>query len=95
MSNTDIIKAGFNSKSTYIAWRKAWKENYAELAQQIRMHKQGRKSKDAAQRSYSQYQCWRLRREAVAMLEQRKNSKVEAQRQYAERIKTAPQTMPA
>lgn len=81
-ANTNTLKRGFTDKPTYLAWRTAWKENYRELAAEIREYKATRKSTDAGLRSQAQYQCWRLRQEAAEMLEQRKQSKIEAQRQY-------------
>ena len=82
MTNTEIIKQWFTNKNEYLIWRTAWKENYAALAKEIRLNKAARKSEDPAIRSGCQYQCWRQRHEASAMLEQRKQSKIEAQRQY-------------
>lgn len=82
MTNTDILKNGFTNKAQYLVWRTAWKENYAALSKEIRLNKAARKSEDAAIRSGCQYTCWYQRREAAQMLEQRKQSKIEAQRQY-------------
>lgn len=82
MTNTEIIKNGFTTKAQYLVWRTAWKENYAALVKEIREYKATRKSPDAGLRACAQYNCWRLRREATQMLEQRKQSKIEAQRQY-------------
>lgn len=82
MTNTDILKNGFTDKPTYLAWRTAWKENYAALTADIRASKAGRKHPDAGIRSSSQYQCWYQRRQATQMLEQRKQSKITAQQQY-------------
>ena len=82
MTNTDILKNGFTTKAQYLVWRTTWKENYAALTQEIRKAKIQRKDKDALMRGGAQYTCWRLRQQATEMLEQRKQSKIEAQRQY-------------
>jgi len=82
MTNTEIIKQWFTNKNEYLIWRTAWKENYAALAKEIRLNKAARKGEDAATRSICQWRCCLLRREAAALLEQRKQSKIEAQRQY-------------
>lgn len=82
MTNTEIIKNGFTTKAQYLVWRTAWKENYAALTKEIRETKAKRKDKDPLMRGGAQYTCWRLRQQATAMLEQRKQSKIEAQRQY-------------
>ena len=81
-ANTATLKRGFTSKEQYLVWRKAWKENYRELAAEIREYKATRKSPDAGLRACAQYNCWRLRHAAAEMLEQCKQSKLEAQRQY-------------
>lgn len=82
MTNTELLKAGFTDKPTYLAWRAAWKETYAELTLDIRHHKDNRKDESAITRASAQYQCWRLRRQATQMLAQRKQSKITAQEQY-------------
>lgn len=82
MTSTDILKNGFTDKATYLVWRKTWKETYAELTKEIRLNKAARKNTDPAIRSGCQYLCWRQRHEAAKLLEQRKQSKIEAQRQY-------------
>lgn len=82
MTNTDILKAGFTDRASYLTWRTAWKENYRQLTQDIRDAKKERKNPDASCRASAQYSCWRLRAQATAMLEQRKASKIEAQKQY-------------
>jgi len=93
MTNTDIIKNGFTTKAAYLVWRTAWKENYAALTKEIREAKTSRKDKDASVRGCAQFTCWRLRQQATEMLAQRKQSKLEAQRQYLASVKQT-QTSP-
>lgn len=78
---TDLNK-WFTNKEEYLAWRAEWRAQYAQLTQDIREHKLLRKDRDPATRSRAQYYCWSGRKEATALLELRKKSKVEAQRQY-------------
>ena len=77
-----IIEKSFTTKAEYLVWRATWRAAYKELTKEIREAKVDRKSKDATIRSMAQYQCFSLRKAATFMLEHRKNSKVEAQRQY-------------
>lgn len=79
---TPIIEKGFTNKAEYLAWRNAWRKHYALLTTEIREEKKRRKSPDASERGSAQYTCWRYRQEATRLLELRKQSKVEAQRQY-------------
>jgi len=72
----------FTNKAEYLAWRTEWRAQYAELSENIREQKLSRKDKDALIRASAQCFCWRYRQEATALLELRKKSKVEAQRQY-------------
>lgn len=81
MTNTSQNTVFFD-KPSYLAWRATWKREYTELTKEIREYKNTRKSPDVALRAQAQYQCWRLRRQAVQMLEQRKQSKITAQQQY-------------
>lgn len=78
---TDLNK-WFTNKEEYLAWRAEWRAQYAQLTQDIREHKLQRKDRDPATRSSAQYYCWKCRKEATELLELRKKSKVEAQRQY-------------
>jgi hypothetical protein len=87
---TDLNK-WFTSKEEYLAWRAEWRAQYAQLTQDIREHKLQRKDRDPATRSSAQYYCWSCRKEATALLELRKKSKIEAQRQYLA-TKAAPVT---
>ena len=59
----------FNSKETYLAYRSEWKANYKSLSQTIRDNKH----------TWTHY---RLKKQATAMLEELKEAKMEAQRQY-------------
>jgi len=77
-----IIEKPFTGKAEYLAWREAWRKHYALLSEQIREEKRERKNPDASLRACAQYHCWSLRQEATALLELRKKSKIEAQRQY-------------
>jgi hypothetical protein len=79
---TPTIEKPFNGKTEYLAWREAWRKHYALLTEQIREQKLARKDKDPSVRSSAQCVCWMLRQEATALLEKRKQSKIEAQRQY-------------
>ena len=78
-----IIDKGFTSKESYLTWRTAWQAHYAELTKAIRAQKHLRShTAEAEARSTAQCWCYLLRRDAVALLEKRKWSKLEAQRQY-------------
>jgi len=66
------MKITFNSKETYLAWRTQWRKEYADLSQTIR---QCRIDHDRSGREF-------YRTRAREMMEVRKESKVEAQRQY-------------
>jgi hypothetical protein len=62
----------FTNKETYLAWRTKWRAKYAKLSETIRECKRDRN------RSGREF----YRRQACGMMEVRKASKVEAQRQY-------------
>ena len=74
----------FTNKETYLAYRSEWKANYKNLSQEIRALKveinETQRAKGYA--GSMQYQLLKLRKQATAMIEERKESKVEAQRQY-------------
>ena len=92
----------FTTKAEYIAWRTEWRANYAALSIQIREWKTKRKGKIAplassaktyycaSEQSLAQCQCWILRKKAQQMLEDRKQSKVQAQSQYLAAKTAAP-----
>jgi hypothetical protein len=82
MSNKEIISKWFANKDEYLAWRAAWRAEYQALSESIREYKRDRKDRDPAIRASAQYSCWAYRKEATALLETRKRSKLEAQRQY-------------
>lgn len=83
MKNTEILNKWFKNKEEYLAWRAAWRAEYQALSESIREQKRLRKeASDASIRSSAQCFCWRYRQEAAALLETRKHSKLEAQRQY-------------
>lgn len=74
----------FNSKETYLAYRSNWKANYKALSQQIRELNNDIKvtQREKGYAGAMQYQKLKLRAQATAMIEERKASRVEAQRQY-------------
>jgi len=61
----------FTNKEEYLAYRSAWKVKYAKLSNEIREWK-------------NTYRHNELKTIATAMLEERKWSKIEANRQYLE-----------
>jgi hypothetical protein len=77
-----VVNKGFTDKESYLTWRTAWRAHYAELTKAIRKHKAARKLPDAEARELAQCWCAVYRKEAAALLAQRKQSKIEAQRQY-------------
>lgn len=85
------IDKWFVNKDSYLAWRTAWKEAYARLSAEIKEHKKDRKSDpDPIVRSFAQGSAAIKRKRAAYLLEVRKESKLEAQRQYqAAKAKTA------
>jgi hypothetical protein len=72
----------FNSRETYLKWRKEWKLAYYNLSLDIREAKQKRKPANAHDWSNWASKAHYLRLEARGMLETLKEAKVEAQRQY-------------
>lgn len=62
----------FTNKETYLAWRAKWRAEYAKLSETIHMCKQ--------RQNHSSREFYR--KQAREMLEVRKASKLEAQRQY-------------
>lgn len=75
----------FNSRETYVAWVKEWKESYRALSELIRNTKREMKEEQKASiLSYSDKQSHReyMRTRARKMLIERAEAKVEAQRQY-------------
>lgn len=77
-----IVNSWFTNKETYLAWRAAWKKAYAQLAEEIREHKRDMRDKDPMVRAGGQWRRHAARKKAAYMIEVRKNSKIEAQRQY-------------
>ena len=78
---SDIISKGFTDKSSYLAWRTAWRAHYAIISTEIREAKAGRKNEDEGFKRWCQGHAYQLRVEARGLMEQRALSKVEAQRQ--------------
>ena len=78
------IDQWFVNKEQYLTWRAAWKEAYAKLSAEIRAHKKDRGDKelDCSARAYAQGCAAIKRKKAAFLLEVRKESKLEAQRQY-------------
>ena len=93
--NTNIK---FTNKEEYLAYRSNWKAQYKELSQQIRdakfchwFHSLKREDRiKSAQAHYDSissvacdwYSIYKMKKQATAMLEELKEAKVEAQRQY-------------
>lgn len=82
----------FNSKETYLAYRSNWKAQYKALSQQIRetRHDIREAQKNRKYAGGMQYAALKLRKQAAAMLEELKEAKLEAQRQYLASKATAP-----
>lgn len=77
------LEKWFTNKAEYLEWRAAWRAHYALMAEEIRECKQLRKTApDPEDRGHAQYRRQQLRAEAAGLMEIRKNSKLEAQRQY-------------
>jgi hypothetical protein len=88
----------FNSKETYLQYRTDWKRRYASLSQTIRDLKycrkyssfgtdrylETKKTHETTWGFFPQSLAWRHRQQASAMLEELKEAKAEAQRQYVE-----------
>jgi hypothetical protein len=72
----------FTNKETYLAYRSNWKSEYNELSKQIRALRTETRESGHQITSSEFYELYKLREKATAMLEERKASKVEAQRQY-------------
>ena len=71
----------FNNKETYLMYCSNWKSEYKQLSQTLREQKQD--IRNTSMPSFTQY--WNLRcnkKKATAMLEELKEAKKEAQRQY-------------
>jgi hypothetical protein len=76
------MKFTFTNKETYLAYRSNWKAEYKTLSQEIRALKtQMRESGHKI--TWTEFsQLMKLKAKAQSMLEERAESKVEAQRQY-------------
>lgn len=74
----------FNSKETYLACRSNWTAQYNALSQQIRELNNDIKvtQREKGYAGSMQYQKLKLRAQATAMIEELKEAKAEAQRQY-------------
>lgn len=78
-----IVNKGFTNKETYIAWRTAWKALYAQITKDIQQLKRDRRDGGPETRATAQWElALRYRPKARELLELRKQSKEEAQRQY-------------
>lgn len=75
----------FNDRASYLAYRAEWKANYAALSEEIRTVKAYIRKQYAAGRIPSNEQAERvyLARQATALLEELKEAKIEAARQWA------------
>ena len=78
------MKFTFTNKETYLAYRSNWKATYNKLSQEIRALKVSinETQREKGYAGSMQYQLLKLRKQATAMIEERKASKIEAQRQY-------------
>ncbi|SOC27403.1 hypothetical protein SAMN05428964_105402 [Thalassospira xiamenensis] len=67
----------YKSREDYLAWRTAWRQEYAELSRTIREAKRDRDDKNLSsdQRSGAQAHCHTLRHRAHDMMELRSASK--------------------
>lgn len=76
--------ANFKTKEEYIVWRANWKIRYKDLSKKIREQK--RTARDGSNsteiQATAQSKLHYLKIAATAMMEQRTESKVEAQKQY-------------
>jgi hypothetical protein len=74
----------FTNKIEYLAWRQQWKAEYKDLSKRIRLLKlsinEGQRNRQYV--GGLQNELRDLRAEATQMIELRKQSKVEAQKQY-------------
>ena len=75
----------FTDRATYLAYRAQWKANYVALSQEIRSVKRYIREQYAAGRIPPNEQSERhfLAKQATAMLEDLKEAKLEAARQWA------------
>jgi hypothetical protein len=72
----------FTNKETYLEYRSNWKSEYNTLSKQIRVLK-ATVRESGHQITWTEFrELYQLKAKATAMLEERKESKVEAQRQY-------------
>jgi hypothetical protein len=79
---SDYTKLPFTDKESYIAWRKVWRDAYAELSANIRLLKPLRKSKRDTFDPNAQATVASMRNTASKMMEQRAESKKKAASQY-------------
>lgn len=76
------MKFTFTNKETYLAYRSNWKAEYKTLSQEIRALK-AQMRESGHQITWTEFSALaKLKAKATAMIEERKESKVEAQRQY-------------
>jgi hypothetical protein len=76
-----IMTTTFNSRETYLAYRADWKASYNDLSQEIRGLK--RICKKGGDTASEQSRLHYLSKEATAKLEELKEAKLEAGRQWA------------
>lgn len=81
-----MLTINFNSRETYLEFRRDWKAAYRDLSSQIRetkvAMKEAQKSGQESRASSLQLEREMLRRKARKMLALLVEAKVEAQRQY-------------
>lgn len=75
--------AKFNTKKEYLAYRSEWKAEYKKLSQQIREFKAEVRGVSCRNITWQEaLRLWKMKKKATEMLIERKESKIEAQRQY-------------
>lgn len=74
----------FNNKETYLAYRSEWKAAYTQLSKEIRALKAEIRQPNCNVTWVDARRLKEYKDTATAMIEERKASKVESQRQYLE-----------
>jgi hypothetical protein len=89
-THNPVIDKWFNGREEYVNWRIAWKEAYAKLSAEIKAHKKERTDANPAVRCIGQGYAALKRVSAKHYMEVRKESKIDAQRQYLANKSQAP-----
>lgn len=74
--------AKFNTKEEYLAYRSEWRAEYKQLSQNIRALKAETRKSCHNITWEEALKLWKLKKKATEMLTERKESKIESQRQY-------------